>query len=76
MILINRLCVPYVPLDIYSFLNFRFHIVFKFLSLQRVRPTYINALSKSIAAGQGQFTFPGRTTDRESDLKLQRRSWR
>ena len=28
MILINRLCVPDVPLEVYSFLNFRFHIVF------------------------------------------------
>ena len=27
MILINRLCVPDVPLEVYSFLNFRFHIV-------------------------------------------------
>ena len=28
IILINRLCVPDVPLEVYSFLNFRFHIVF------------------------------------------------
>ena len=26
-ILMNRLCVPDVPLEVYSFLNFRFHIV-------------------------------------------------
>ena len=36
MILINRLCVPDVPLEIYSFLKFVF-IVFKFLSLQWVK---------------------------------------
>ena len=36
-ILMNRLCVPDVPLEVYSFLNFCFHIVFKFLSLQRVQ---------------------------------------
>ena len=27
MILMDRLCVPDVPLEVYSFLNFRFHIV-------------------------------------------------
>ena len=27
MILMNRLYVPDVPLEVYSFLNFRFHIV-------------------------------------------------
>ena len=37
MILINRLCVPDVPLEVYSFLNLHLHIVFKFLSLQRVK---------------------------------------
>ena len=37
MILINRIGVPDVPLEVYSFLNFCFHIVFKFLSLQRVK---------------------------------------
>ena len=31
--LINRLCVPDVLLEVYSFLNFCFHIVIKFLSL-------------------------------------------
>ena len=29
-ILMNRLCVPDVPLEVYSFLNFCFHIVIKF----------------------------------------------
>ena len=28
MILMNRIVVPDVPLDVYLFLNFRFHIVF------------------------------------------------
>ena len=28
MILMNRTWVPDVPLEVYSFLNFRFHIVF------------------------------------------------
>ena len=28
MILINRLCVPDVPLEVYSFLNLHLHIVF------------------------------------------------
>ena len=27
MILVNRIGVPDVPLDVYSFLNFRFHLV-------------------------------------------------
>ena len=27
MILIIRLCVPHVPLEVYSFLHFRFHMV-------------------------------------------------
>ena len=28
MILINRLCVPDVPLEVYSFLNLHLHIAF------------------------------------------------
>ena len=36
-ILMNRLCVPDVPLEVYSFLNSHLHTVFKFLSLQRVK---------------------------------------
>ena len=37
MISMDRIVVPDVPLDVYSFLNFRFQIVFfKFVSLQRV----------------------------------------
>ena len=28
MILMNRLCVPDVPLEVYSFLNLHLHIVF------------------------------------------------
>ena len=35
MILINRLCVPDVLLDVYSFLNFRFHVVVQ--SFERVK---------------------------------------
>ena len=46
MILINRLCVPDVPLEVYSFLNLHLHIVLLFLSLQRV-----NALCKSLVLG-------------------------
>ena len=37
MILMNRTLVPDVPLEVYSFLNFRVYIVFSFLSLQRVK---------------------------------------
>ena len=37
MILMNTLCVPDVPLEVYSFLNLHLHIVFKFLSLQWVK---------------------------------------
>ena len=36
-ILMNRLCGPFVPLEVYSFLNSHLHKVFKFLSLQRVK---------------------------------------
>ena len=36
-ILINRLCVPDVPLEVYSFLNLHLITVFQFLSLQRVK---------------------------------------
>ena len=37
MTLINRLCVPDVPLEVNFFLNLHLHIVFKFLSLQQVK---------------------------------------
>ena len=37
IILMNRLYVPDVPLEVQSFLNFRFHKDFQFLSLQRVK---------------------------------------
>ena len=37
MILMNRLCVPDVPLEVYSFLNFRFHIDIKVQSFERVK---------------------------------------
>ena len=33
----SRIVVPDVPLEVYSFLNFSFHVVFSFLSLQRVK---------------------------------------
>ena len=38
MILMNRLCVPDVPLEVYPFLNLHLHIVyFYFLSFERVK---------------------------------------
>ena len=37
MILMNRLCVPDVPLEVYSFLNLHLHVVFYFLSFERVK---------------------------------------
>ena len=37
MILMNSLCVPDVPLEVYCFLNLHLHTVFLFLSLQRVK---------------------------------------
>ena len=37
MISMDRTIIPDVPLEVSSFLNFRFHIVFEFLSLQRVK---------------------------------------
>ena len=48
MILMNRLCVPDVPL----------------------------AKQELSVIGRGSFVSPGRTTDRGTDFKLQRRSWR
>ena len=50
----------------YSFL------IFKFTAGQ----AFIKALSKSLVAGRGRFASLGCTTDRETDLKLQQRSWR
>ena len=37
MILMNRIVVPDVPLDVYLFLNFHFHIVFQVQSFERVK---------------------------------------
>ena len=37
MILMNRIVVPDVPLDVYLFLNYRFHIVFLVQSFERVK---------------------------------------
>ena len=54
MILINRLCVPDVPLEIYSFLKFVF-IVFKFLSLQWVKLL----MRQKLSVRPGMIRFPG-----------------
>ena len=37
MILMDRIGVPDVPLKVYSFLNFRFQIVIKVQSFERVK---------------------------------------
>ena len=37
MILMNRTWVPDVPLEVYFFIFFRFHIVFKVQSFERVK---------------------------------------
>ena len=37
MVLMDRIGVPDVPLEVYSFLNLHLHIAFQFLSLQRVK---------------------------------------
>ena len=41
MILMDRIVVPDVPLEIYSFLNFQFNIVLEFLGLQRIKLFFI-----------------------------------
>ena len=42
MILMNSLCVPDVLLEVNYFLNLHLHIVFKFLSLPRVKRLLIH----------------------------------
>ena len=51
--------VPDVPLDIYLFFTFRFHIVLLVQSFERVN-FFINALSKILVAGRGPFSFCGK----------------
>ena len=48
--------VPDVPLDDYLFLNFRFHIVFKVQSFERVKLLLMH-FSKSLVAGRGPFSL-------------------
>ena len=48
MILMDRIRVPDVPLDVYLFLNFRFHIVIKVQSFERVKLLF-NALIKTLS---------------------------
>ena len=71
----NRLCVPNVPLEVYSFLDLHIHLVFSFLKFTAGK-ALIKALSKSLVLGWGPFASPGRTTDWGTALKLQQQSWR
>ena len=57
------MCLWCISLEVYSFLNFCFHIVIPVQS-------FINALSKCLVLGRGQFSSPGRTAHWGSDLKL------
>ena len=54
--LMDRIVV-HVPLEVYSFLNFRFHLVFKFLTLQWVKLLLMH-LEKTLCP-TGTFLFPG-----------------
>ena len=58
MILMDRIYVPAVPLEVYSFLNFVSSyslLIFKFTA----NSAFIKALSKSLVLGRGRFSSPG-----------------